>query len=147
MPALCRPVQEGGVGFDYRLGMGEQQLPPHPVLHGSTSRRSYTTATAALYVIAGSTRARTALQSPARCSCLGASLPPCPCASQACPPATVFLPVLQCCTAGLPDYWIELLKHAKDEEWRMTALVGRLCDRCAVQHPPPVPGSLALRDA
>lgn len=22
MPALCRPVQEGGVGFDYRLAMG-----------------------------------------------------------------------------------------------------------------------------
>ena len=22
MPALCRPVPEGGVGFDYRLGMG-----------------------------------------------------------------------------------------------------------------------------
>ena len=21
MPALCRPVSEGGVGFDYRLGM------------------------------------------------------------------------------------------------------------------------------
>lgn len=21
MPALCRPVQEGGVGFDYRLAM------------------------------------------------------------------------------------------------------------------------------
>jgi 1,4-alpha-glucan branching enzyme len=22
MPALCRPVSEGGVGFDYRLAMG-----------------------------------------------------------------------------------------------------------------------------
>lgn len=22
MPALCRPTEEGGVGFDYRLGMG-----------------------------------------------------------------------------------------------------------------------------
>jgi len=21
MPALCRPVEEGGIGFDYRLGM------------------------------------------------------------------------------------------------------------------------------
>ena len=21
MPALCRPVDEGGIGFDYRLGM------------------------------------------------------------------------------------------------------------------------------
>ncbi|EFN60069.1 hypothetical protein CHLNCDRAFT_33566 [Chlorella variabilis] len=51
MPALCRPVSEGGVGFDYRLGM------------------------------------------------------------------------------GLPDYWIELLKHVKDEDWKMSALVGRLCDR------------------
>ncbi|KAI3429595.1 hypothetical protein D9Q98_005681 [Chlorella vulgaris] len=51
MPALCRPVDEGGVGFDYRLGM------------------------------------------------------------------------------GLPDYWIELLKHVKDEDWSMSGLVGRLCDR------------------
>lgn len=51
MPALCRPVAEGGVGFDYRLGM------------------------------------------------------------------------------GLPDYWIELLKHVRDEDWRMSALVARLCDR------------------
>ena len=25
MPALCRPVAEGGVGFDYRLGMGAQR--------------------------------------------------------------------------------------------------------------------------
>ena len=31
---------------------------------------------------------------------------------------------------GLPDYWIELLKHVKDEDWKMSALVGRLCDRC-----------------
>lgn len=22
MPALCRPIREGGIGFDYRLGMG-----------------------------------------------------------------------------------------------------------------------------
>ncbi|KAI7843063.1 hypothetical protein COHA_003235 [Chlorella ohadii] len=51
MPALCRPVPEGGVGFDYRLGM------------------------------------------------------------------------------GLPDFWIELLKHVKDEDWSMSTLVGRLCNR------------------
>jgi 1,4-alpha-glucan branching enzyme len=51
MPALCRPVSEGGVGFDYRLAM------------------------------------------------------------------------------GLPDYWIELLKHVKDEDWSMSALVARMCDR------------------
>lgn len=54
MPALGRPVAEGGVGFDYRLGM------------------------------------------------------------------------------GLPDYWIELLKHVRDEDWRMSELVGRLCNRLAV---------------
>jgi 1,4-alpha-glucan branching enzyme len=53
MPALGRPVAEGGVGFDYRLGM------------------------------------------------------------------------------GLPDYWIELLKHVRDEDWRMSELVGRLCNRWA----------------
>ena len=41
MPALCRPVAEGGVGFDYRLGM------------------------------------------------------------------------------GLPDFWIRLLKHKRDEEWKV----------------------------
>ena len=26
MPTLCRPVTEGGVGFDYRLGMGTPDL-------------------------------------------------------------------------------------------------------------------------
>ena len=26
MPTLCRPVREGGVGFDYRLGMGTPDL-------------------------------------------------------------------------------------------------------------------------
>lgn len=26
MPTLCRPVAEGGVGFDYRLGMGTPDL-------------------------------------------------------------------------------------------------------------------------
>lgn len=51
MPALGRPVPEGGGGFDYRLGM------------------------------------------------------------------------------GLPDYWIELLKHSRDEDWKMSGLVSRLCNR------------------
>lgn len=37
MPALCRPVPEGGVGFDYRLGMGAHRsaAPNSPAsLHG-----------------------------------------------------------------------------------------------------------------
>ncbi|GAQ80177.1 starch branching enzyme [Klebsormidium nitens] len=51
MPALCRPTAEGGVGFDYRLGM------------------------------------------------------------------------------GLPDKWIEILKHRKDDEWSMGELVHALTDR------------------
>lgn len=32
---------------------------------------------------------------------------------------------------GLPDYWIKLLKHSTDEEWRMSDLVGTLCNRWA----------------
>lgn len=51
MPGLCRSVADGGVGFDYRLGM------------------------------------------------------------------------------GLPDFWIRLLKHVKDEDWKMTDLVSTLCNR------------------
>ena len=30
---------------------------------------------------------------------------------------------------GLPDYWIKLLKHVKDEDWRMSDLVSTLCNR------------------
>jgi 1,4-alpha-glucan branching enzyme len=26
MPGLCRPVEEGGVGFDYRLAMGTPDM-------------------------------------------------------------------------------------------------------------------------
>lgn len=51
MPGLCRPVAEGGVGFDYRLGM------------------------------------------------------------------------------GIPDFWIRMLKHVRDEDWRPSQLVTTLCDR------------------
>lgn len=51
MPALCRPVTEGGIGFDFRLAM------------------------------------------------------------------------------GLPDVWVRLLKHTRDEHWRMSELVGTLCNR------------------
>mmetsp|Transcript_7040 Transcript_7040/g.15465 ORF Transcript_7040/g.15465 Transcript_7040/m.15465 type:complete len:773 (+) Transcript_7040:158-2476(+) len=51
MPALCRPVSEGGVGFDYRLGM------------------------------------------------------------------------------AIPDRWIQLLKHVRDEHWSMRDLVATLCNR------------------
>lgn len=51
MPGLCRSVSDGGVGFDYRLGM------------------------------------------------------------------------------GLPDFWIRLLKHVKDEDWKMSELVSTLCNR------------------
>lgn len=51
MPGLCRTVSDGGVGFDYRLGM------------------------------------------------------------------------------GLPDFWIKLLKHVKDEDWKMSELVSALCNR------------------
>lgn len=51
MPALCRPVDEGGVGFDYRLGM------------------------------------------------------------------------------AIPDKWIQLLKHQRDEQWQMMDIVNALCNR------------------
>lgn len=51
MPGLCRKVSEGGVGFDYRLGM------------------------------------------------------------------------------GLPDFWIKMLKHVRDEDWSMSELVSTLCNR------------------
>jgi len=51
MPALCRPVSEGGVGFDARLGM------------------------------------------------------------------------------GIPDYWIKLVKHTRDENWKMSDIVSTLCNR------------------
>ncbi|GAX82082.1 hypothetical protein CEUSTIGMA_g9510.t1 [Chlamydomonas eustigma] len=51
MPTLCRPVAEGGVGFDYRLGM------------------------------------------------------------------------------AIPDKWIQLLKHARDEQWSMMEIVKALCNR------------------
>jgi 1,4-alpha-glucan branching enzyme len=51
MPGLCRPVEEGGVGFDARLAM------------------------------------------------------------------------------GIPDYWIRLLKHVKDEHWKPTEIVSVLCNR------------------
>ena len=51
MPALGRPIAEGGTGFDYRLGM------------------------------------------------------------------------------GIPDYWIKLLKHTRDENWRPSDLVSVLCNR------------------
>lgn len=51
MPTLCRPVSEGGVGFDYRLAM------------------------------------------------------------------------------GVPDRWIEIIKHLPDEEWSMGDLVSTLCNR------------------
>lgn len=51
MPGLCRPVREGGVGFDARLGM------------------------------------------------------------------------------GIPDYWIRLLKHVRDEHWKPTDIVSVLCNR------------------
>lgn len=51
MPALCRPVSEGGVGFDYRLNM------------------------------------------------------------------------------AVPDHWIKLLKHQRDEQWSMSDLITALCNR------------------
>ena len=51
MPGLCRPVAEGGLGFDFRLGM------------------------------------------------------------------------------GIPDYWIKLLKHKKDEEWNIHEMWGTLTNR------------------
>lgn len=51
MPGLCRPVKEGGMGFDFRLGM------------------------------------------------------------------------------GIPDYWIKLLKHKKDEEWNIHEMWGTLTNR------------------
>ncbi len=51
MPGLCRPITEGGVGFDYRLAM------------------------------------------------------------------------------GVPDFWIRLLKHQKDEDWKMSELVSTLANR------------------
>ena len=51
MPGLCRPIEEGGIGFDYRLGM------------------------------------------------------------------------------GIPDYWIKLLKHSRDEDWSMADLWGTLTNR------------------
>lgn len=109
MPTLCRPVYEGGVGFDYRLAMGgcgwvvpaclPALLPPvHAPLHRS---------------------------------------PPAPAhASQPAPRAPLHLthltpwPSPSSTHAGLPDYWIELLKHVRDEDWSMSALVARLCDRC-----------------
>jgi hypothetical protein len=52
MPTLCRPVSEGGVGFDYRLSM------------------------------------------------------------------------------GLPDFWIRLLKHVRDEDWSMSVRLHRLSRVC-----------------
>ena len=51
MPGLCRKVEDGGVGFDYRLGM------------------------------------------------------------------------------GLPDFWIKMLKHVRDEDWKMSEIVSTLCNR------------------
>jgi len=51
MPGLCRKVEDGGVGFDYRLGM------------------------------------------------------------------------------GLPDFWIRMLKHVRDEDWKMSEIVSTLCNR------------------
>jgi 1,4-alpha-glucan branching enzyme len=51
MPALCRPVLEGGLGFDYRLNM------------------------------------------------------------------------------AIPDKWIQLLKHVRDENWSMLDIVSALCNR------------------
>jgi 1,4-alpha-glucan branching enzyme len=30
---------------------------------------------------------------------------------------------------GLPDFWIRLLKHARDEDWSVSALVSALCNR------------------
>lgn len=51
MPVLCRPVNEGGVGFTARLGM------------------------------------------------------------------------------GIPDYWIKLLKHVRDEDWKMSDIITTLCNR------------------
>lgn len=51
MPALCRPVSEGGIGFDYRLNM------------------------------------------------------------------------------AIPDKWIQLLKHVRDEHWGMLDIVSALCNR------------------
>jgi 1,4-alpha-glucan branching enzyme len=53
LPGLCRPIREGGVGFDYRLGM------------------------------------------------------------------------------GIPDYWIKLLKHTRDEDWNLHALWHTLTNRRA----------------
>lgn len=53
MPGLCRAQQDGGLGFDYRLGM------------------------------------------------------------------------------GVPDHWIKLLKHVRDEDWDLAALWNALCDRRA----------------
>lgn len=46
---------------------------------------------------------------------------------------------------GLPDYWIELLKHSKDEDWRMSGLVTRLCNRCLLEGQAGGPGAAASR--
>lgn len=81
MPALCRPVPEGGVGFDYRLAMGAWV--------GGLERED-----------------RQGLGQQQRSPSIGhhADLP-----SFACLPFPL--------PAGLPDYWIELLKHVVDEDW------------------------------
>jgi 1,4-alpha-glucan branching enzyme len=30
---------------------------------------------------------------------------------------------------GIPDFWIRLLKHVRDEQWKPSELIGVLCNR------------------